>query len=171
MVGFPSPTNICVHAISCPTLCPSLSCPARQVRYEHAHCSLAEAHRVIEDFVSLCLCLPPGHEPEPEPAAAAPPPAQPTASSAGKVALAPAPAPASAAAVAAAAAAGGGGTNGGGSGLRIRPVDPPAVAALLGAAAAEGKDEEAAAVEVPAGGLAGPKLRVQQYVHLFSSLG
>ena len=66
---------------------------------------------------------------------------------------------------------GGGGTNGGGSGLRIRPVDPPAVEALLGPAAAEGKDEEAAAVEVPAGGLAGPKLRVQQYVHLFSSLG
>lgn len=130
-----------------------------QVRYDHAHCSLPEAHRVIEEFVALCI---PGVGHAQDQAAAPAGTASATAGGAG-----------------AGAGRGGGGAqagSGSGSGLRVRPIDPPAVAALLGAGAAGGggKASAAQAAQVPLGGLepgalSGPKLRVLQYAELFGT--
>jgi hypothetical protein len=127
--------------------------PASQVRYDHAHCSLPEAQRVIEEFVALCIPEFGGHAQRDQsaPAGAA------AAKSGGLVS-------------GAGAGRGGGAQASGGSGLRVRPIDPPAVAALLGA----GGKEAAAQAQVPLGGLgpgalSGPQLRVLQYAELFGT--
>ena len=143
---------------------PHHNIPASQVRYDHAHCSLPEAHRVIEEFVALCIPEFGGHaQQEPSaPAGAA------AAKSGGSVSGG-----AGVGAGADAGRGGGGGAQaGGGSGLRVRPIDPPAVVALLGAGG--GGKEAAAQAQVPLGGLgpgalSGPQLRVLQYAELFGT--